>query len=484
MPSIGKMAAQMTLDSGQFTSGLRKAEQDLTQFGGKTKKELAEGPGRGIDLSTKQIKGLGKAAQSTNIIVSELADSETGLGKALVGFGTAATFAATGNYILAAVFALKTLAGLFTHTKDEAEKAFDSIIDGSKSAAQAIADFGHKGVTEGLKELAKDIFPRRGSGNLVTFLTETNAQRGFRMITEALADQQRLLDMTQSAWGRWIMQVSRAFKAQKDLVELGEEQEKRSRTAGMSPFEARLSEITRHFANADEVNAAMRTRELYVRVREFSEGFERASQTVGMTADELHLFELAELGASQAVLDFVQNGLRALDLLGQFRNAMRQATNEIGFEGLSPLEKLARQLQAVGMAGEAAQTRTIDALQQIGRMSQEMRTPLERYADEMDRLTKIFQQFPNPELEARARGRAFDQLINSYGTTQAKPGALQAGSQAAYSAINEAMRGPNTVEGQMLRIQQRELQLADQRTNTLERIRLLQEQQPRFSKFR
>src|SRR5262245_1388831 len=127
-----QLTKQGSADLQAAANDLEKAGQGSAEAGAKSAEAWS--------MSAKQIKLAGKSAMMAVTIFADMTESSSKLGKTMAGLGTAAMLAFV-NPWMAAAMGLKSIVGLFKREKDDAQKLFETIIDGTKTAQQAIADF-------------------------------------------------------------------------------------------------------------------------------------------------------------------------------------------------------------------------------------------------------------------------------------------------------------------------------------------------------
>lgn len=451
MPSIGKMAAQMTLDSGQFTQGLRGVQAELTKFGKENQagaapiwlrdQDVLSKAEKGFSLGAKSIKQLGKAAGSANVLIADFTDSSTKGGQALVGLAQAAALAASGNYILGAVFALKALVTVFhslTDLTDDVSKAFDAIVDGSKSAEKAVADLRLENITSGIKDLFKDLrsleslyesfigkFVAESLGALSPGLAG-HAEEGLAEIARRAESRVAIL---QHLMGLPAMQAllaeARSARAQAQLSELREELALRGRLAGLTEDQARLERLRRALPSGIAAEAGGYVSSIL-------------AQLVGGGN-----IDLSRIGGPQAFADSIgaiikwQEWIKkANESFQEFAKEMRAQADALG----TPFENAAEQIERLNMAFELGIV-DLDEYDQL----------IEGVLDKLDQATRI-------------------QQANA-------PGALAAGSQAAYSAFNTAQRQEmgGSQADRLLRAAEREAESQERTLNESRRTRQILE---------
>lgn len=137
MPSIGKMAAQMTLDNQQFTAGLQASGQAINRFARQGQAEMdkfnetAPETGR-KGWKVKDVKNLVKSVSAAGIIMQEFADDGSKAGKAIADIGGTLALTAI-NPILGIAFGMKKAVDWITKAHEGSEKLEAAL----KAAAQA-----------------------------------------------------------------------------------------------------------------------------------------------------------------------------------------------------------------------------------------------------------------------------------------------------------------------------------------------------------
>lgn len=449
MPSIGKMAAQLTLDGQQFTAGLQKAQAELTKFGKQNQAgnapiwlrddDILKDREKGFNLGTKAIKGLGKAAGSLNIIMADLTEGSTGAGKALIGFGQAAALAASGNYILAAVFGLKALVEAFhslNKNEDDISKSFDTIIDGTKSTEKALSDLRLEITKGGIKDLFKELrnletfyesfigkFVAESLGEMSIGLTGA-AEHGLAEIANRAETQVKLFQhlLGLPAIQALILEAKQA-RAVEQITELREELALRGRAIGLTEDQIRLERIRRALPQGTEAS-----------VGSYVGGF-LAQFATGQALDPGRFGE-GLLKQIEAIIKWQEWVKRSNQEFQDFAKEMRAQADALG----TPFENAAEQIERLNMAFELGIV-DLDEYDQL----------IEGVLDKLDQATRIQQA--------------------------AAPGALAAGSQAAYSAFNTAQRQEmgGSQADRLLRAAEREAESQERTLNESRRTRQILE---------
>lgn len=383
MPSIGKMAAQMTLDSQQFTTGLQTAGQGLNKFSAETKSAF-DGVSRTAEASAKSmamfnetapeaskgwkvkdIKNLVKSVASAGIIMQEFADDGSKAGKAIADIGGTLALTAI-NPVLGIAFGMKKAVDWIKEGHKESEKLTAALKEADQ-AAQAIGVSRLSGLDRARAEYQQSIEPILRARRLAVEEGMTVEQARRRIALPEFENPDRRLN-----------QMREEFDIQRRLVGLTQEMAQIYRTIneGASPQAVRLAAMALDARNVAQMIQQIRQQR-----------------------------DLSGLTPVQRVAAMIPEGATP----AQEREIIRIARDE------------QRRLRADMIASERA------------KVEDQNLSPLERFQQEIRRLRRLGLTDRDFNL---AQSRAFDVLQGSLGRPGGvSPTAAQAGSQAAANAI-------------------------------------------------
>lgn len=411
MPSIGKMAAQMTLESSQFTAGLQGAGRGINQFAANTKsafdgvsqsaqmtekslrrlQEIGMGDDAGKGWKTKDVKNLVKAMTSANIVMHEFADTSSKAGKAVVDiFGTIALYSL--NPYLGIAFGMKKAVDWITKGHEASEK-LEAALNAAGQASQAIA--------------SANVF-----GQMKTNMDFLSAQQPVFAA--------RLL------YDRENNQLSRWFGGQF------------SNRIAAPDFSRDMRLAVQPFQGPDE------------QLRRMREQFDLQRRLVGLTGEMAQIYAQINEGASPQAVRLAAMALEARNV-SQMLHAMRQQRDQAG---LDPVQLAAMRVgdaggtpadvrNAIAIARQIQrQTRDAQRQQEIARIDEQNTSPLERFQNEMARLNRLGLKDRQFNL---AQMRAFDALESGLGKPGGiSPTAAQMGSQGAANLIARSQNMAST----------------------------------------
>jgi len=296
--------------------------------------------------------------------------------------GSLGVIGAAAGGAIAGIIGLSTMLSKVWEDKllSAAGKAFDAMIDGSKTAGQALASIRVDTLADGLKELTAEMRRIQVTADglaapfaRLEFMREGVAAgfaAGIDDVVQRAEEAQRLLrEMNNNVRYQQVLREAASARAQRDLLNMQEELRLRRETVGMTERQAQLARAMRDLGPVwfrEQVEAAAR--------------YEIAI-TEGAEA-------LAELSAQLRDYGITTTEARArqLELMGAFEEADK-------------LRGLERTLEALQQATE----RNNQAWQAAQQVFESTRRPAELYEDQMQRLNHLFNE---GNLDVETYGRA------------------------------------------------------------------------------
>ena len=369
---VEKLIVRLVGDSTQYQQTLKTAEA-ATKTSAKQIETASTNMGGLTDKGGQAARTLQRLAPAFDVraIISSSQSAEQALGavghmgsSVAMSFGPIGMAASVGiGLAIAAVTLLSKL--MKDDLQERANKAFESVIDGSKRASQAIAEIKVEILNEGLQETANLVRRLNDPGNMAGLML--GVEGAARVIAESVAEA-----------------VQQAERAQ-DLV----------RQLAADPNMQRLR-IQAIGARA-EVNLEAITAELELR-----------RDNVGLTQEQIRLEEIrrdlqaanlptAGVDAARAMLDWTN----AMETAHQ---ALTEVNNELNNFGMTAVQVQAAALEAAGAFEEAvelllAENRLValqtatqewsDALEEASSIISGARTPAEQYADTIANIMRL-----------------------------------------------------------------------------------------------
>lgn len=390
MPQVlDEMIVRITGDQTKYKKSMDDAVQ-TTKRGTQQIQDELDSQGKDADdekkspwkKQAKNIKAMGKAAGAGAMILGELTDENTKLGKSLAGLTTAATLATINPYIGIAM-GLKSLVGLFKQSESAAHKALMTMVDGSKTATQALGDLHVEVLTDKLKGVIEES---------VRLSTQTNSMFGnfIRQSFDATHGVDAFANMMTQAFER---DVTDAVASAADQIRL-------LSTLLLNP----------------EVQRAMRLLEQARATRDLGamqEELRLRRENIGLSEQEMNLRRLAARlpreGLPGMVASFwiqqLQATLQNVTAMERADQTVRRLSDSYRDLGLSAEEAAAQQAEAAGLPEQADKIRNLaasidswrqaqDNLNRAHQYSQQLyertRTGEERIADEIENINRDF----------------------------------------------------------------------------------------------
>lgn len=276
--------------------------------------------------------------------------------------------AAAGGAIAGVIGIGTLLANLFKDKlQARADEAFNTIIDGSKTARQAIAGIKLDVLSDGLKELTTDF--RRAeeamSGAFGGFMRglELIDMGPTRMMSDSIDDlieraeraQDMVRRMEQSAGGQRLLRTAARGRAERDLENMREEVDLQRESFGLSEAQLRVARARRDIdrsgggmaGDLEEAERAARVGEAFAAGSSMVRDLRQQVRDYGITAHEAAAQQLELVGALReaAELRSLERRMESLTLATRLNEQAWQSAHQVWEETRTPMERLEDRMQ-------------------------------------------------------------------------------------------------------------------------------------------
>lgn len=399
---LSEMVVKLVADTKDYQRQVKQAEQTTQGFGAQLKTAAKGGDVGLADLQRKfpdvdvkartaldNIKARGErtgtALQRLGMIAKKMSFGTLGLGA--IGGGLAGLGAA-GAAIGVVVSEVKRLIDLHHQANAAGNQAFQSVVTGSRTAAQAINDIRINGLTEGFRDLQRYMNPESFGDRFSNFrdvvVGSITGQGGLEVVMQRIIERVHLaqaafqeLENNQSIRNlRRVVSFERNVQGANDMAQALEEVAARS---GMAANEAARYEQAQRLAREADIRAADGTYDVARAQRLLATQFERQRRaqdtaigrdlardmqmqvrSFGLSAEAAQLLRLRTEGVSEASLAAAAASAQQLQALRRLQAPMERieavaaSSAEAQFRVAEFQQRRAFQVGAAQIAGQIA----------------------------------------------------------------------------------------------------------------------------------
>jgi hypothetical protein len=218
------------------------------------------------------------------------------------------------------------------------------------------------------------------------------------------------------------------------IKKTNEEMSKQTITAGMTEVELAKYEARLHHLSEAEIRNAGLMKLSALEAKELAEG-RKEVQTAGMSSEEAKRFQMALEGMAPAIINLRGAQQKWVEVTKSGTSTLQSLEKQISDFGLTAGEATARRLELIGNQELAAQVRRADILHEQMKLTDEVRTPQEKYNDRLVDLNRLLDgSEKGQERYARAVMKARSEILGQGKALEQLKG-IQAGSADALAAV-------------------------------------------------